>query len=225
MTEHTFSILTMRSAAADDRSTRARIRDAAIALFGRDGYERTSVRAVARAAGVSPALVIHHFGSKDGLRAECTRAIADEFLGRKDDLLKPDAAATMQQWLSDIEQFRPRLDYLARLLLEDSPAADELFDAILDATARMHREHVAAGAMRPGADPEATAIVLTLYGIAPIIAQRQLARALGEDALGTAGIRRLTVPILELFTHGLYTDDRFLAMARDALERTKGDAG
>ena len=53
-----------------DRTTRARIRDAAIAVFGEQGFS-TGVRAVAAAAGVSPGLVNHHFGSKDGLRAEC----------------------------------------------------------------------------------------------------------------------------------------------------------
>ena len=55
---------------ADDRSTRARLRDAAVAVFARDGFGAT-VRAIADAAGVSPGLVIHHFGSKDKLRAEC----------------------------------------------------------------------------------------------------------------------------------------------------------
>lgn len=212
----------MRSTEEAELTTRARIRDTAIALFGRDGFERTSVRAIARESGVSAALVIHHFGSKDGLRAECTRTLVDEFLGRKSDLLKPDAAATMRQWLADVEQFRPQLDYLARLLVEDSPAADELFDALLAATAEMIREHVGAGLMHEGSDPEATAVVVTLFGIAPILAQRQLARAFGDDVLGSAGIRRLTMPILELFTHGLYTDDRFLVMAKDALERTSG---
>ena len=54
---------------AEDLTTRARIRDAAIGLFGRDGFGPATVRAVASAAGVSPGLVIHHFGSKAGLLA------------------------------------------------------------------------------------------------------------------------------------------------------------
>ena len=58
----------MRS--SDDLTTSARIRDAAIAQFGAHGFN-TGVRAIATAAGVSPGLVIHHFGSKDGLRKAC----------------------------------------------------------------------------------------------------------------------------------------------------------
>ena len=42
------------------------------ALFASDGYERTTVRAVAAAADADPALVIRYFGSKEGLFAAAT---------------------------------------------------------------------------------------------------------------------------------------------------------
>ncbi len=47
--------------------TRAAILDAARELFATGGFAGTSVRAVAAAAGVDPALVHHYFGSKDEL--------------------------------------------------------------------------------------------------------------------------------------------------------------
>jgi AcrR family transcriptional regulator len=40
---------------------------AALELFADQGFDRTTVRAVARRAGVDPALIYHYFGSKDGL--------------------------------------------------------------------------------------------------------------------------------------------------------------
>ena len=55
-TEHVFSLLYMRSV-SDDITARARIRDTAIAAFARDGYDAASLRAIAREAGVSPALI------------------------------------------------------------------------------------------------------------------------------------------------------------------------
>ena len=64
----------MRSA---DMTAVARIRDAAIELFGSRGFD-VGVRAIAEAAGVSPGLVIHHFGSKDGLRKACDDYIAED---------------------------------------------------------------------------------------------------------------------------------------------------
>ena len=56
---------------AEDLQAHARIRDAAMRLFGWQGIKGTTVRQIAEGAGVSPALVIHHFGSKDGLRRAC----------------------------------------------------------------------------------------------------------------------------------------------------------
>lgn len=50
--------------------TRESVLAAARELFAERGYERTTIRAVAGAAGVDPALVHHHFGTKEGLLAE-----------------------------------------------------------------------------------------------------------------------------------------------------------
>ncbi|RCG31597.1 TetR/AcrR family transcriptional regulator [Sphaerisporangium album] len=47
--------------------TRDAILEAAMESFTAQGYSATTVRGVARAAGVDPALVIHFFGTKDGL--------------------------------------------------------------------------------------------------------------------------------------------------------------
>jgi AcrR family transcriptional regulator len=53
---------------ADQRHrTEARILDAASQVFVADGYERTTIRAVAAAAGVDAGLVMHYFGSKQEL--------------------------------------------------------------------------------------------------------------------------------------------------------------
>ncbi|HTY71004.1 MAG TPA: TetR family transcriptional regulator [Actinomycetes bacterium] len=49
---------------------RAAILAAARDLFAEQGFERTTVRGVARRAQVDPALVHHYFGTKDGLLAE-----------------------------------------------------------------------------------------------------------------------------------------------------------
>jgi AcrR family transcriptional regulator len=63
------------SASADDdehrprRSdpTRARILDAARRRFAQDGYDGTTIRAVAADARIDPSMVMRYYGSKDGL--------------------------------------------------------------------------------------------------------------------------------------------------------------
>ena len=51
----------------DPEDTKADILVAARALFGEVGFERATIRAIAERADVDPALVIHHFASKQKL--------------------------------------------------------------------------------------------------------------------------------------------------------------
>jgi AcrR family transcriptional regulator len=55
------------SRAEQRQRTEARILDAAAGVFVAEGYERTTIRAVASAAGVDAGLVMHYFGSKQEL--------------------------------------------------------------------------------------------------------------------------------------------------------------
>ncbi|MEV6678769.1 TetR family transcriptional regulator [Streptomyces erythrochromogenes] len=55
--------------AGEGPGTQERIRLAAREVFAERGYDKTSVRGVAKVAGVDPALVHHYFGSKDDLFA------------------------------------------------------------------------------------------------------------------------------------------------------------
>jgi AcrR family transcriptional regulator len=55
------------SRAEQRRRTEARILDAASEAFASAGYERTTIRAVAAAAGVDAGLVMHYFSSKQEL--------------------------------------------------------------------------------------------------------------------------------------------------------------
>jgi AcrR family transcriptional regulator len=70
-------------------ATRAAILAAARERFAADGYERTTVRAIARDAGADPSLVMRYYGSKDQLFA-----IAADV-----DLRIPDLSATARSKL------------------------------------------------------------------------------------------------------------------------------
>jgi AcrR family transcriptional regulator len=54
---------------AGDSGTREAILDAARAQFAEHGYDGATIRAIARTAGVDPALVHHYYGSKESLFA------------------------------------------------------------------------------------------------------------------------------------------------------------
>ncbi len=212
--------MNMRSVPLEDATAAVRIREAAIVRFGRQGFERTSVRQIAADAGVSPALVIHHFGSKEGLRAACDEALVSQLMTEKSKTEAPAIAETMREWLDRPERFGAYIDYFATMLADGSEGGNRLFDRMLGETAAMIDRGVADGTMHASADPEMRAVMITLNGLAPLLLRDQLARVLGVPVTSAAAARRMTLPILELYTHGLYTDSRILDAARAALAGT-----
>ncbi|TAM68271.1 TetR family transcriptional regulator [Mycobacterium sp.] len=66
-----------RGRPAGNSDTRDRILNSARELFARKGIDRTSIRAVAAAAGVDSALVHHYFGTKQQLFAAAIRIPID----------------------------------------------------------------------------------------------------------------------------------------------------
>ncbi len=208
--------------AAPDPSTRERIRDAAIASFAERGFDGVGLRDIAQRAGVSAALIVHHFGSKEGLREACDAHVVESLVTDKSRLAGGGASAMMREAMTDRERYLPLLDYMARMLTSDTSAADELFDALAGATRDLLEQQAEAGMLRPQSDMDVTVTAVTIYGLATVLLRRQLARSLGEDGLTETLLRRLTVPLLEFYTHGLYTDDRLLTAAQDALARPIG---
>lgn len=221
MVEQAFSILNVRSTASGDLTTRSKIRDAAILLFGRSGFDKTTVREIASEAGGSAGLVIHHFGSKEQLRTACDEHVVAEIMGRKGELTEGNLSATMQRWLADIDAYRPLLDYLSRMLVDGTASGDSLFDDLIVQTETMLADGRADGSIRDASDPRVTAVMVAAHGIMPLILERHIARALGESGLTAAAIRRMTIPTLELYTTGLYATDAYLEAARDALALTE----
>lgn len=211
----------MRSA-SEDLTTRARIRDAAIGCFARGGFTGTTLRQIATEADVSAALILHHFGSKEGLREACDAFVVASFIDGKDAMNGTAAADMMRAALDRPERYTPLLEYMTRMLVDTSAASDRLFDAFLAGTRDMLERQIEAGMMRPQDDLDVTAAYVTLYGLGPVLLQRHLARALGEDRLTTQLLERSTLPVLEFFTHGIYADDRLLVAAREALNRKSG---
>ncbi len=205
---------------APDLTARARIRAAAIHLFGRNGIKGTSVRAIATEADVSPGLVIHHFGSKEELKLACDRYVSRELIDTEVAASERDLIGTMQRWLAEPEAFRPEFDYLSRMITEGSETGDTLFDGLVDRTEEMLIQGADAGQMTRFSDVRTAALIVALMGLAPLLMARQVSRALGEDGLTAAALQKLALPSMELYTHGLYSGTELLEATRAAM---KGD--
>ncbi|MFE4196616.1 TetR family transcriptional regulator [Paenarthrobacter sp. NPDC056912] len=212
----------MRSS-ADDLTTRARIRDAAIGLFGRDGFSRATIRAVATAAGVSPGLVIHHFGSKAGLREACDHHVLAQTATQGREKTDPGSTRQLiQDYLNHPDQYADEIAYIRRSLGDESEAGDAFFDTVVGQTQDIINAGIAAGTIRDVDDVRTTAVVIASNSLSMLMLGRHLSRALDAyvpepHGIGPDLLRQLTLPALEIYTHGFYTDSRFLEAARDAL--------
>src|SRR5699024_11466848 len=95
----------MCSASRGDLTARARIRDAAIECFGQQGFG-VSVRAIAKHAGVSAGLVIHHFGSKEKLREACDDHVIQLIRETKTETLTSHDSQTFLHQIAEVEEYR-----------------------------------------------------------------------------------------------------------------------
>src|SRR5215468_1177003 len=120
-----------REPAFEDLTARARIRQAALAQFTEHGYERTTIRGVAAAAGVSPGLVRHHFGSKQALRDAVDAHVMGEILRINDELKEDSARGDLRRTILSRDVMRPYQGYLMRALTEGSPTLARLFDGMI----------------------------------------------------------------------------------------------
>ncbi|WP_165788203.1 TetR family transcriptional regulator [Arthrobacter glacialis] len=109
------------SAAHEDLTARARLRDAAIECFAAQGFEE-SLRAIAARAGVSAGLVRHHFGSKEQLRAECDATVLKRYSTLKSESIKTDPQQLFAQFPASREG-GILLVYILRSVREGGAAA------------------------------------------------------------------------------------------------------
>jgi len=85
-----------RKARSSPDEARHALIEAAITVLARDGFARTSARAVAAEAGGTNGLIFYHFGSMDGLLAATAAELSTRRMARVKEALGGDDAAT--QW-------------------------------------------------------------------------------------------------------------------------------
>lgn len=219
-TEHSYRILNMRSDLSDDRSTKARIRDAAIQCIADNGFSATTARKVAEAADVSPALVIHHFGSMDALRAACDEYVTDVIRRQKSEALSSGPSLDILQALRGTE-FGPLLAYVARVLTDRTPTVTQLIDDLVNDAEEYIQQGVDSGMLQPSPDPRGRAVVLTLWGLGGLVLHEHMDRLLGvdltdPDILNDPGLVAYIRPVYEIYGSGIFTE-AFAAQTTEAL--------
>jgi len=207
------SILYMRSL-PEDRTARAVIRDEALRLFAAHGPDAVTIRQVATAASVSPGLVVHHFGSKEGLREAVDRYVVgafEEMLGQMTsasgpDLFDPSATRSLAEAVvAHLPPDSPAPAYLRRLLLADGTdgSGRRLFRQLFDLSKATLAELARAGLASPGADPDVRAAFLMANDLSVLLLREHLTDILGSDPLTRDGMARWAREAMAVYGPGL----------------------
>lgn len=192
-----------------DRLTgRERILHAAIDRFARHGTAGASLKVIAEDAGVSQALIVHHFGSKERLREACDDHILTMF---RDQLAR---VAEEGAQLDVLAAFRRRqqeqasvLPYLARSIAEGSPATAALVDELAEEVVRQMELGVANGTYVPTAHPRERALVLLMWSLGAVVMHEHVQRLLGADLAGEpADLLPYLHGATPLLTDGLFSE-------------------
>jgi len=184
----------------EDLTTRARIRDAAISLFPRDGYTGTTVRAIAAVADVSPALVLHHFGSKDRLRTDCDEYVIQRLGEVKRDAMHQSTYGDGGAIAAVYQLFEPVLRYLAWTLGTSGDAANRIFDDLIEDAVAQLDEAIDVGLVNPVGDVRRQAAVLVVMQLGGLVLHEHYSRALGVDTLSAEGLLTAAPYALRVFS-------------------------
>ena len=198
----------MRSTTRDSNSHRSpntspetaqRILSAAVAEFARHGFTKTTVRGIAAAAQVSPGLVIHHFGSKDGLRSACDEHVFERIAESK--AANAGYASMAVQMMFDDPEMSTAVDYLVKSLLDPSEHGQRYFDHYVDLVESYITDGFAGYTFRQSEDSRGQAATIAVMALAPSLLEHRLHSVLGtEDTTGM--MTRLAPHLLDLYLHG-----------------------
>jgi TetR/AcrR family transcriptional regulator, regulator of cefoperazone and chloramphenicol sensitivity len=208
-----------------DKTAIARIRDAAIEQVGERGFG-VGLRTIAEAAGVSAALVIHHFGSKEGLLRACDEFIAEEIRSEKSEAIQSHDAASWLTQVAEIESFAPMMAYLVRSMQSGGDLAKTMWRRMIDNAESYLDEGVRAGTIKPSRDPKARAKYLAFVGGGGFLLYLQMhdnptdvravLRDYGDD---------MVLPALEVYTNGLLADPTMYDAFVEQQEKTREAQG
>jgi AcrR family transcriptional regulator len=172
------------------RRTEARILAAAAELFVAAGYERTTIRAIAQAAGVDGGLVMHYFGSKQQLFERVTRGPSSS-----SDLAGSPSQVT-EQVLAQLAESLETEPVQSLANLRSMLTHPEAAHSVGERTIR-YRAQLAAAIPAPDADLRAALISAIILGV---LVDRHLLKTGGLDAAPPEEITSLLRPVLRTLT-------------------------
>ena len=193
----------MKAISDNDAGTREALIRAGLDLFGRHGFEASSIRQIAQVAGVNSAGIAYHFGGKDGLRQACAEAVVATMKQRVFgaaaampplDGLAPEAAVELllgivgrvTAFATQAQESETIARFVLREMMEPTSAFETLYEGLVGP---VHGQVCRLWAAATGMEPEAPETKLAVFAaIGQVfyfrIARPAVTRRLGWDGIG-----------------------------------------
>jgi AcrR family transcriptional regulator len=179
-----------RDSGREPPGTREKLLTAAIELFGRKGYDGTSIREIADKAQANIAGIAYHFGGKDELYRACIHHIletirsglarqmsspADEQLSASEarEALK-DALFAMTRFILATPNVASFVRIIVREQMDPTASFDILYGQFMEP---MHRRLCRLWSLATGDDAEAEAAKIAVFGLLGQVLVFRIARA------------------------------------------------
>jgi AcrR family transcriptional regulator len=191
---------------AESGDLRQRLLDAALQRFVANGIGATSLREVAKAAGVTPALVHSYFGSKEPLLqavlAERLQPVLAELM---QSVATPSPQPLVQRFVHGVHRVVERHPWLPALwvreiLSEGGALREFMLTQVAPQLPRQLAVHVAeqqaGGALNRDLDPRLTVVSLIGLTLFPLAARSLWTRIFAADDIDNAALQRHTLALL-----------------------------
>jgi AcrR family transcriptional regulator len=191
-----------------DLSSSARIRNAALELFARDGVRATTIRDVAAEAGVSAGMVQHHFRTKADLRRTVDEYVVAEFARAFEGVGQGDDAMELFDELAErltrlVEESPQALRHVARSVAEGDEAALDTFDRLVSVADTLADRLAEQGGLRPDVDVRWMALHNVMLNLATVLLEPGISRHLSKPFRTPEEIARWSAATKALFAHGI----------------------
>jgi AcrR family transcriptional regulator len=199
----------------DPEGTRRKLLDAAKHLFAMQGLHGTSIQEISARAGVSSAMISHHFGGKEALYRACLAGFGAERLTALDRFLEvprtqEEMEIRLELLVNELLDLHLREPEVIAILLRDVNAAEqwgpELEKTLLAFSVRFAQFFAQAkecGFLHEDVDPLVPAgmIYLALSGL--VQADRHGTLVTGTSITDVTYRRRLVRQLLQVVLHGI----------------------
>ncbi|WP_435300398.1 TetR family transcriptional regulator [Timonella sp. A28] len=156
---------------------------AAIDLFGREGFSAVTIKDIADQAGYSAPLVIHHFGSKKGLRSACDAYVSQHILQAKAQSVEQGHGIGIEHLITQLNDGEPIMRYLFQALIAGGPHMDALVDQLVDDAEIYMKDAEHSGLVTPSPHPRERAALLLLWNLGGMMFHSHMKRLIGVSLI------------------------------------------